>query len=64
MSEVVTKEEIQRYIDSLKKHLDNICSQAGVNDYAVLYYEGKIDALKSLLKNGEKMCELDEGFGL
>jgi len=55
---------IKKHIGSLKNKLKKLLKTSGYNEYAVLYYQGKIDALKSLLKNGEKMCELDESFGL
>ena len=55
---------IKEYIDNLDSKLSALLKTPGYNEYVVLYYEGKIDALKSLLKNGKDMCELDSGFGL
>jgi len=61
---MTSEEQIKKYIKGLEEKLDELCSKQGYNEYAVLYYEDKIDALKSLLNYGKKMYELDEGFGL
>lgn len=59
----MNKKQIQKYIIELQLHLTNVLKSPGYNEYAVLYYEGKIDALKELLK-GEVKCKLGESFGL
>lgn len=57
---------IKQYLKDLRNHIKEICKSehGGANEYALLYYEGKIDALESILKDGKNMCKLDEGFGL
>ena len=60
----ISEDIIRIYIKEVEQKLDKLTRQNDYNEYAVFYYEGKIDALKSLLKGGNKMDELDEGFGI
>lgn len=56
--------QIQKWKEALEQRLDMLFHSRGYNEYAVLYYEGKIDAMRALLNNGDRMLELDEAFGL
>jgi len=61
---LISERQIKKYIKGLEAKLGALLRTKGHNEYAVLYFEGKIDALKSLLNYGRKIYELDEGFGL